>query len=238
MSLQQTGRSEADAVVERYARRTATSVYSFLRPEVIQSTQEWQRKMLRMFGTVCGYGADDLGKLKLLDLGCGYGGHLLDFMRFGFKPENLCGIELLADRVALARTRLPASIEIHSGDASAVPIGLASQDIVFQSVVFSSLLDDEFQQRLADHMWSWVRPGGGIMWYDFVYDNPNNKDVRGVPLRRVRALFPGAKITARRVTLAPPISRRACSIHPAAYPLLNSIPWLRSHLLCWISKGN
>ena len=238
MTVRETGRSEADAVVERYSRRTANSIYSMLRPEVIHSTQELQAKILRMLGSVCGYTWEDLGKLKLLDVGCGYGGQLLDFMRFGFAPANLRGIELLPDRVVLARTRLPAAIEIHSGDASTASIGPASQDVVYQSVVFSSLLDDAFQQRLADHMWSWVRPGGGVMWYDFVYDNPNNKDVRGVPLKRVRALFPGATITAWRVTLAPPISRRACRIHHSAYPLLNSIPWLRSHLLCWISKRN
>ena len=39
-------------------------------------------------------------------------------------------------------------------------------------------------------MWRWVRPGGGVLWYDFTFDNPRNPDVRGVPLARVRELFP------------------------------------------------
>lgn len=227
---------EPRAVAERYARRKVGSLYSILRPEVILSTQEWQREMLFIFGSVCGYSDADLRKLKLVDVGCGYGGHLLDFLRFGFSPENLHGIELLPDRVASARTRLPTSLKIHEGDASTAPLDPASQDVVFQSVVFSSLLDDAFQQDLADQMWSWVRPGGGILWYDFVYDNPSNRDVRGVPLRRMKALFPEGRITTRRVTLAPPISRRVCRLDPAAYHLFNLLPFLRTHVLCWIAK--
>ncbi len=227
---------ETLAVAARYARRHSGSLYSILRPEVVQSTQEWQRQMLYLLGDVCGYSDADLSRLRLVDVGCGYGGHLLDFLRFGFAPQNLTGVELLADRAVAAVAKLPQSLHVHHGDASAAPLPANSQDIVFQSVVFSSLLDDAFQQALAQRMWSWLRPGGGVMWYDFVYDNPSNRDVRGVPLKRIRALFPQGRVTCRRVTLAPPISRRVCRITPLAYPLFNALPFLRTHLLCWIQK--
>lgn len=229
-------KAETLAVVERYARRKPAGLYSILRPEVALSTQEWQREMLFMFGSVCGYTDTDLRTLKLVDVGCGYGGHLLDFLRFGFAPQNLYGIELLPDRVASARARLPEALKVHEGDASTANVVSASQDIVFQSVVFSSLLDDAFQQDLADRMWSWVRPGGGVLWYDFVYDNPSNNDVRAVPVQRVKSLFPKGRMTVRRVTLAPPISRRVCRVHPGAYHLFNLLPFLRTHVLCWIAK--
>ena len=227
---------EALAVAERYARRQSGSLYSILRPEVMLSMQEVQRQMLILFGSVCGYTDVDLRRLKLVDVGCGYGGHLVDFLRLGFAPENLYGIELLAERAAWARTRLPEAVVVHEGDASSAALAPASQDVVFQSVVFSSLLDDDFQAELAARMWSWVRPGGGILWYDFVYGNPANRDVRGVPVRRVQALFPQGHLTVRRVTLAPPLSRRVCRLHPAAYHLLNLLPFLRTHVLCWIRK--
>jgi SAM-dependent methyltransferase len=229
-------KAETLAVAERYARRNSGSLYSVLRPEVVLSTQEWQRKMLFLFGSVCGYTDVDLRRLKLVDVGCGYGGHLLDFLRVGFAPQNLYGIELLPERVAGARPRLPELLKLHEGDASTAALAPASQDVVFQSVVFSSLLDDAFQQELADRMWSWVRPGGGILWYDFVYNNPSNRDVRAVPVRRVKELFPHGDMTVRRVTLAPPISRRVCRIHPAAYGVFNALPFLRTHALCWIRK--
>ena len=44
---------------------------------------------------------------------------------------------------------LPAALRLHLGDASVAPIADASCDLVLQSTVFSSLLDDAFQQRLA-----------------------------------------------------------------------------------------
>jgi hypothetical protein len=107
---------------------------------------------------------------------------------------------------------------------------------VLQSTVFSSLLDDAFQQRLADTMWSWLKPGGAVVWYDFTVDNPRNRDVRGVPLARVRQLFPKARIAAQRVTLAPPLARALCRVHPALYTVFNTLPPLRTHLLAWVAK--
>ena len=81
-----------------------------------------------------------------------------------------------------------------------------------------------------------LSPGGGILWYDFTYNNPRNPDVRGIGTGRIKALFPQASLDIRRVTLAPPISRTMCKIHPCMYPALNWLPLLRTHVLCWISK--
>ena len=38
------------------------------------------------------------------------------------------------------------------------------------------------------------------------------------------------------VTLAPPLARAACAISPKLYTLLNTVPWLRTHKLIWLSK--
>jgi hypothetical protein len=102
--------------------------------------------------------------------------------------------------------------------------------------VFSSILDDAVQQRLADAMWRWLKPGGAVIWYDFAVDNPRNPDVRGVPVARVRQLFPQAEFEVHRVTLAPPLARAACRLHPSLYTVLNAVPWLRTHRLAWICK--
>ena len=154
----------------------------------------------------------------------------------GFAPEHLAGIELLPERHAAARDRLPTAVELTLGDATQCRLLPECADIVMQATVFSSLLDDAFQQRLAEVMWSAVKPGGGVLWYDFTVDNPRNPDVRGVPLARVRELFPQARVEAQRVTLAPPIARAATRLHPSLYTLLNTMPFLRTHLLCWIGK--
>lgn len=224
---------ETRAVAERYARRAAPGRYSMLHPDVWQTVQERQRAMLRLFVQ---QGLTDLPALRVLEVGCGAGGNLLELLRLGFAPEHLSGAELLPDRLAQARAVLPAVVSLHAGDASQLPIAAGSQHIVLQSTVFSSLLDDAFQQQLAAAMWRWVAPGGGVLWYDFTVNNPRNRDVRGVPLARLRQLFPQAAITHRRVTLAPPLARPLCRLHPALYPVANALPLLRTHVLAWLGK--
>ena len=224
---------ETEAVAARYARRDVGSRYSLLRPDVWQTVQERQRAMLRLFVKL---GFADLSTLRLLEVGCGSGGNLLELLRLGFAPDRLGGVELLPDRFAAARATLPAALSLVEGDALQMSLSEASQDIVFVSTVFSSLLDAAFQQRLADAMWRWVQPGGGVLWYDFTVDNPRNPDVRGVPLARLRALFPQGRVQAQRVTLAPPIARAVTRVHPGLYPLFNALPLLRTHLLAWVGK--
>ena len=224
---------ETRSVAERYARRTGAERYSPLRPDVWQLLQERQRALLRLFAA---QGLSDLSALRLTEVGCGAGGNLLELLRLGFAPEHLQGLELLPERHARARHVLPQATRVWLGDASAAPVEPASQDLVLQSTVFSSLLDDTFQQRLADTMWSWLKPGGAVIWYDFTVNNPRNADVRGVPMARVRALFAQAHITHCRVTLAPPLARAVCRVHPALYGLLNRLPFLRTHVLAWLAK--
>jgi hypothetical protein len=125
---------------------------------------------------------------------------------------------------------------LHVGDACSAPIAPESLDLVLQCTVFSSLLDEGFQQQLADAMWRWLRPGGAVIWYDFTVNNPRNADVRGVPLARLRSLFPQAHISHQRVTLAPPLARAVCRVHPALYGLFNALPLLRTHMLAWLQK--
>ena len=85
-------------------------------------------------------------------------------------------------------------------------------------------------------MWQWLKPGGAVVWYDFVINNPRNPDVRGVPLARVRELFPAGELRAERLTLAPPLARAVCRVHPALYTVFNALPLLRTHRLVWIEK--
>ena len=228
---------ETQAVAERYARRTETQTdqdrYSHRRPEVWHMVQERQRAMLRLFNDVA---LPDVAQLDLTEVGCGSGGNLLELLRLGFAPQRLAGIELLPERFDAARARLPTATRLWLGDATQASVADASQDIVMQSTVFSSLLDDAFQQQLAQTMWRWLKPGGAVLWYDFTVNNPKNADVRGVPLSRVRALFPGAVLTTRRVTLAPPLARALCRVHPSLYTLLNTLPLLRTHVLAWIAR--
>ncbi|KQV47071.1 methyltransferase type 11 [Pelomonas sp. Root1217] len=220
--------TELEQIAERYGRRNAGDRYSLLRPEVWRMWQERQRALLRLLAARPGRPAD----WRATEVGCGAGGNLLDLLRVGLMPAHLTGIELLPERLTAARAALPESVRLVLGDASAADIAPASQDLVLQSTVFSSILDDALQQHVADAMWRWLKPGGAVVWYDFAFNNPRNPDVRGVTLKRVRELFPQGRFTARRVTLAPPLARAV----PAAYTFFNLVPWLRTHRLALIEK--
>jgi len=220
--------TELEQIAERYGRRNAGDRYSLLRPEVWQMWLERQRELLKLLAQRPGQPSD----WRATEVGCGAGGNLLDLLRIGLQPAHLTGIELLPERLAAARAAVPEGVRLIAGDAATADVQPASQDLVLQSTVFSSILDDALQQRVADAMWRWLKPGGAVVWYDFTVNNPRNPDVRGVPLARVRELFLQGRFTARRITLAPPLARAL----PAAYALFNSLPLLRTHRLVLIEK--
>ena len=228
--------TEAENIVTRYARRKPCSASGFnsLTTSDLMIRQEKERVLLRWIRE-CHLGP--LSSKRLLEIGCGYGVNFLEFLRLGFRPENMVGNDLLPERARIARELLPSTLKILDGDASELDVSEASFHVVFQSTVFTSILEMQFQERLARRMWNWVIPGGGVLWYDFVYDNPRNPDVKGVPISRIRQLFPQGRIKYWRLTLAPPISRIVTRVHPSLYTLLGTVPALRTHVLCWIQKG-
>lgn len=222
---------EARRIREAYGRRLTT--YDPVEPWVLYTRQERERALARWM-------RDDLpapaSELRLLELGCGAGANLADFIRLGLAPDNLWGIDLLEDRIRQARARLPDAVHLAVGDAGIAGDRERVFHVVFQSMMCSSILDDFVLDRVTRRMWELTQPGGGVLWYDFCYDNPRNPDVRGLPLSRVRALFPAPVAWSRRVTLAPPVSRVATRLYPSLYTIFNSIPLLRTHRLCWIPK--
>jgi SAM-dependent methyltransferase len=222
--------TEAEAVRARYARRAAVERTDPALPLFLQERERAVLRWLRETGihpaTAC-----------VLEIGCGTGGNLLHLIRIGFQPANLTGVELQEDRLAEAKRRLPASVRLIPGDALAMASEPAAFDVVMLFTVFSSLLDKAYQESLARLAWSLVKPGGGVLWYDFCFDNPRNRDVTGVPVKAIRALFPDGVLHCRRITLAPPLARAAVRLHPSLYRVLNAIPLLRTHVLCWIAKG-
>ncbi|MFN3916365.1 MAG: class I SAM-dependent methyltransferase [Flavobacteriales bacterium] len=174
----------------------------------------------------------DLSKIKVLEIGAGGGGNIYFFKSIGVESQNIFANELLPERLTELR-RTHHDINIIEGDALEISENLEF-DLVFQSTVFTSILDNRFKQKLAKKMISLTKESGIILWYDFQFNNPKNKDVKGVRLKEVRKLFPnGLIIKSKRVTLAPPIGRRVGKL----YNFINSVfPFLRTHLIVVIKK--
>jgi SAM-dependent methyltransferase len=224
---------KVERIRQRYARRKSGCYYSLLEEYALRVAQEKERAITRWIRE-CDIAPIDTR--SVLEIGCGGSGNLLDFIRLGFRPGNLAANDLLEDRCAAARRRLPVATRMFCCDAAELDLPAKSYDVVLQFIVFTSILDDSFQQNLADRMWTLLKDGGGILWYDFVYNNPKNSDVRGIPVWRVRQLFPNAICRTWRVTLAPPIGRRVTRLFPSFYGLVNFLFYLRTHVMCWLKK--
>lgn len=226
---------EIEEIKVRYAKRLencASENYNPLLPSVFMSHQELERMAItRIFSKL---GAS-LYPLNVLEVGCGNGANIAKLIKYGFDPNKIVGIDILGERIEDAKRNLPCGVSLILGDASQLNC-INKFDLIYVSTVFSSILDSDTKSRLAKNIWNMLRPGGGIYWYDFIYNNPKNPDVRGLARSEVRALFPESKPIFWSVTLAPPISRFVVKLHPCFYTLFNFFPFLRTHILGWIAK--
>lgn len=176
-----------------------------------------------------------LEEKRILDAGCGRGGWLLEFARWGADPAELAGIDLNPRRIAQARRRLPLA-RLHEGDAKNIPWPDAEFDIVAQFTLFSSVLSSAVRREVASEMLRVLRPGGLIIWYDLRVNNPANGKVRPVGAREIRVLFPGCAVRLQSLTLAPPLARRIVPVSWMLALALEKLPFLRTHYLALIRK--
>jgi ubiquinone/menaquinone biosynthesis C-methylase UbiE len=229
--------SERDRIRAEYARRAADprlqGQYSLLRRDVQFAVQTRERDVLQVLQRA---DLTPLDRLDVLEVGCGEGGVLLELLRWGADPARLHGCDLLPGRLLSARQRLPVATALLAADGGALPYPAARFDLVLQFTVFTSVLDDGLRRRMAREMWRVLRPGGAVLWYDFRFQG-RNRAVRAIHPREARALFPEGEFLERRVTLAPPISRRLAGWSWLACELLARIPWLRTHDLILVRKG-
>lgn len=227
--------SESEEIIRRYERRKKLPEkrYSPLNASTYMSEQEKERVLIKMIKKVQ---LEPLNKKKLLEIGCGTGTNLIQFIRLGFQPINLFANDILPERILETKKKLSDQITFYDGDVMNLNFPNEEFDIVFQSMVFSSILDNDFRHDLAAKMWNWTKPGGGILWYDFIYNNPNNKDVKSVTLKEIKNLFSVDRLEHCKLTLAPPICRSVTKIHPFLYTVFNSFYFLKTHILCYIKK--
>jgi ubiquinone/menaquinone biosynthesis C-methylase UbiE len=212
-------------VYERREREISEETYSVTNPGALLMQQQRERFAIR---ALVDAGFFPLSGTRVLDIGCGSGGWLAAFESWGARQSHLAGIDLSPDRVARAAARLPQA-DIRTGTGERLPWVDSSFDIVLQSTVFTSILDREAQISVATEMARVLRPTGAILWYDFFRDNPRNPDVRGVSRGDVERLFPGFDVALRRVTLAPPLTRRLARVSWIGVLALERLRVLNTH---------
>jgi ubiquinone/menaquinone biosynthesis C-methylase UbiE len=218
-------------VVEAYRRRAAeipVNRYSLSNAGNLMIAQQRERRLLRLLSR---FGHSDLRDRRLLEVGCGTGYWLRQFIQWGVQPANAFGIDLLPDRIAAAKETLPAATMLVCGSAAKLPWPDAHFDLVLQSTALSSVLEDSIRAQIASEMLRVVRPSGLILWYDFRYNNPSNRDAKGLSRRLIHGLFPETDVHLESITLIPQIARRLAPLSLPAAALLGSFPFARTHYI-------
>lgn len=227
---------EETRIREAYARRQSVSpagLYSCFNLGNLFMLQERERGVLSILAQA---GWSSLHGAQILDVGCGNGLWIRDLIRWGADPSSITGVDLLESRVANARSLIPAEVTVQCGNATVLEVPDESFDLIVQSTVFTSILNEGVRRQLAREMLRVLKPTGLILWYDFHVNNPRNPDVRGVSRCEIQGLFKGCDIELRRMTLAPPITRLVAPVSWWACQFFSLIPFLCTHYLGTIRK--
>lgn len=210
----------------------ALARYAWHRPDIVVQHAMRIRVLSRMLAATVG---TDLGKVRVLDVGCGTGGFLRQLIDWGATPAHLTGTELQPERLELARVRSAPEVHWHAGTLSALPA--ASVDLVSAQAVISSVLDPDMRQRLAAGMWRVLKPGGWCLVFDFRYNNPRNPHARKVTRDELDGFWPGHRQQYQTLLLAPPVGRALAGLPALVSETLAAIaPPLRSHFMYMVQK--
>ncbi|MBI3162046.1 MAG: class I SAM-dependent methyltransferase [Chloroflexi bacterium] len=211
---------------DRKKRFANSDVYSSFNVANLFAIQQRQRDILASLKRA---GVTGLADKRILEMGCGGGGVLAEFLTYGARPQNLFGVDILRDRLAAARGRLSGS-HFANADGSHLPFHPASFDIVMQFTALSSILDPDLRRDICRDMLRVLRPSGLILWYDF-WLNPTNPQTRGIRPAEIKRLFPGCQYEFHKITLAPPIARKLVPVSWILALFLENLKIFNTHYL-------
>lgn len=213
--------SHTEAWYSAYYAHLGASRNDRLNPEVVFqdfATEEAIRRALRRVDL-------DRPNAKILDVGCGMGSSLSRFLALGMRPENLFGIDILAERIDKTPYQ---GMNLSVGDAQSMTYPDGKFDLVMESTMFVQITDESLATRIADEMLRVTRPGGHILICDWRYGRPGKSDAyRAVGNSRIHRLFRVDSecdfVSSYSGALVPPIGRRLSRWAPSTYFLFRRI---------------
>lgn len=211
---------------ERIRAASQDNRYSVFNLSYLYTWQQRQRDTLDLLARI---GIQTLQGKCILEVGCGAGSVLLEYLSYGVQPNQAIGIDLMPQLISRAQQRLPHFHFAHA-DGQHLPFATHTFDIVLQYTMFSSILNQSVKQNIARDMLRVTKPNGLIIWYDFWW-NPANNQTRGIRLAEVRSLFPNCVMLWRKITLAPPITRRLVRLSWLLCAFLEKMRFLNTHYL-------
>jgi SAM-dependent methyltransferase len=168
----------------------------------------------------------DRDSARVLDVGCGRGSSLLQFIRLGFHPENLSGVDSAPERIEQARGSFP-NVDFRCESAESMSFADSTFDLVFESTLFMMLTSEDVARRIAMEMLRVTRRGGYLMMADWRYARPGSQDHRAMSSKRIASLFDVGQATdvvaRERGALVPPIGRFLSRRAPPLYFAVQSL---------------
>ena len=181
-------------------------------------------------------GLQTLAGRRILDIGCGAGALLDLFAQHGAAASDLFGIDLLPDRIDIARASFP-GMTFFSGNAEDMQLPSESFDVVTLFTVLSSILSAEMTANLVKEVRRVVRRGGFVLVYDFRLPSPFNRHTRPVGRREIASLFQAVPVYVESLTFVPPLARRMGRLTGDWYRRMASVPAFRTLNLVLLRLG-
>jgi ubiquinone/menaquinone biosynthesis C-methylase UbiE len=225
--------AEESRIRAAYEKRGNGELYSRFNPAHLLLLQQREKEFLALLAQ---QRCVPLTHRTILEIGCGTGDILRDFIKWGASPANITGIDLLADHISEAIRLCPNGMHIKQANAAELDFPSRSFDLVVQSTVFTSVLDPNTKRMMASEMCRVLKDDGLILWYDFYLNNPRNPDVRGVTRREIHELFADYNVQLKRITLAPPLTRLIAPYSQFFCYLVEKMPFLCTHFIGVIRK--
>jgi len=215
---------KTDEIYKEYYNRKGGKIRNDLlkNPGVLFQSLAYDRAIISSFAST----NLDTETAKILDVGCGKGGSVINLIRLGFSPHNLYGIDVLKDSIAEAKIKFPNINWLH-GDAGQIRFEDNFFDCVMESTMFLQMIDDELSGKIAKEMIRVTKTGGYILLVDWRYSHPFKKEYKGLSKKRLAKLFDvGTKTSVFKIhkgALVPPIGRFISKNIPSVYFVLQSL---------------
>lgn len=177
---------------------------------------------------------------RVLDVGCGSGGDIYQLLRLGYEPVNITGVEIQQERIAAARRLYPQMEFIHA-DATRMQFEDDTFDLVFESTMFATLLDDYDRAAIASEMVRVCKPAGFLVLVDWRSPKPGDPSYKALSRKELRILFSiGSRtklIGVQKGALVPPIGRFLSKRAPSVYFVVSALlPFLVGQVVYVLTK--